>query len=316
MKKNPLVSVAIATYNGSKYLQQQMDSILGQTYKNIEIVISDDASTDGTGKIIASYAEKFSRVRFSINEKNIGFMKNFENALLKCSGEFIALCDQDDVWEAHKIERLLDAIGDCDIAASDLSVIDGRGHEIAPSLTKYQGLFVPSMEEQYRIVIFRNCFTGCAMLARRDIIMKSLPIPPKAMVHDWWFAVNAAAHNGVRYVDEPLVRYRQHGRNAIGAKDRRVVRIESLKKMFSVKRRELMKKRFYDYSERIRTYMEFGVYRETDLPFLKDVYEYYRGYGSFRTKWKTVYYGFKHRRYIYKNRNFLRVALNLAGKLI
>jgi glycosyltransferase involved in cell wall biosynthesis len=315
-EKKPLVSIAVATYNGAEFLSEQLDSLVRQTWRNIEIIISDDASTDTTPVIAAKYAKKYPFIRFLRQKRNLGYIANFEAAVKKCKGEFIALCDQDDIWRKDKIEILMNIIGKKDIAASDLRVIDGRGKLIAPSLEKYQGLFVPLPEEQYRILVFRNCFTGCAMLIRKSLIKKCIPIPKEALVHDWWFAVNAAARNGIAYTRETLVDYRQHGKNAIGAKDKKKTKKESALRIFLPSRRHIMKQRFSSFEKRIFSYLESGIVQKEDVRFLQEVLRYYRGYSSISGKAAMLYYGIKHHRYIYKNQNIFRVIFNLTGKMI
>lgn len=108
--KNKLVSIAMATYNGEKYLKEQLDSIYAQTYKNIEVIVCDDCSSDKTVEILDEYKEKYG-LKYYINEKNLGFKKNFEKAISLCSGDFIALADQDDIWIESKIEIFLKSKG-------------------------------------------------------------------------------------------------------------------------------------------------------------------------------------------------------------
>ena len=105
------VSIALATYNGEKYLREQLDSILSQSIQDFELVACDDCSTDSTLKILNEYAEKDFRVKVFTNEKNLGFKKNFEKAIFLCSGDYIALSDQDDIWTENHLQVLLENIG-------------------------------------------------------------------------------------------------------------------------------------------------------------------------------------------------------------
>ena len=98
MNEDVMISIAMATFNGEKYLREQIDSILAQTHQNFELVICDDCSTDGTAGILREYETQDSRIRVYVNERNIGFKKKFERAISLCKGEYIALSDQDDVW--------------------------------------------------------------------------------------------------------------------------------------------------------------------------------------------------------------------------
>lgn len=128
----PLISIAIATYNGEKYLKEQLDSIYAQTYKNIEVVVTDDCSTDKTVEILDKYA-KTHGLKYFVNEKNLGFVKNFEKAMTLCKGKFVALADQDDIWEKNKIQILYGHIGDSLLIHSDASLIDAEGEIINTS---------------------------------------------------------------------------------------------------------------------------------------------------------------------------------------
>jgi glycosyltransferase involved in cell wall biosynthesis len=132
-----MVSIVMATYNGEKYLRQQLDSILEQTYQHIELVVVDDASTDKTLSVLEEYAAMDSRVHVFPAEKNLGLVANFERGLRLANGEFIMLADQDDIFRKDKIELQLAALQDHpnrDLVVSDLSLIDESGKEIAPSM--------------------------------------------------------------------------------------------------------------------------------------------------------------------------------------
>ena len=109
---NKLVSVAMATYNGEKYLVEQLDSILTQTHPIYEIIIVDDGSSDKTLDILNSYQDKFGNIKVYPNSENLGVVKSFERAIMLTSGDYIALSDQDDVWSNDKIAKLVDALGD------------------------------------------------------------------------------------------------------------------------------------------------------------------------------------------------------------
>src|ERR1700761_555678 len=107
-----LVSIAVCTYNGERFLSKQLDSLLRQSYSNIEIVIADDCSTDNTWSILQDYADKDARVKPYKNKYNLGHTLNFEKAIKLCKGEYIALCDQDDIWETDKISVFMENVGD------------------------------------------------------------------------------------------------------------------------------------------------------------------------------------------------------------
>ena len=114
----PLVSVVMATYNGERFIGAQLNSILEQTYPNLEVIIVDDGSTDGTANLLKQYAERFNNIRLFFNEQNIGYVRNFEKGMLLAAGEFLALSDQDDIWDKQKLSLLMQEIGDYPIAVS------------------------------------------------------------------------------------------------------------------------------------------------------------------------------------------------------
>ena len=210
-----LVSVAMATYNGARFLREQLESIYSQTYKNIDVVVTDDRSVDGTQDILEEYRRK-KGLKFEINQKRLGVMKNFERAILGCSGDFIALSDQDDIWLPHKIERLMAQIGDHSLICSDAGLCDSAGKEFAPSFYRYSNIYVPPRTLAREWTLVANFVTGCTALFAGDLMEKALPIPLSAACHDWWLAVVASRERGIRFLDEPLLLYRQHGDNAVG----------------------------------------------------------------------------------------------------
>ncbi|MCE7064776.1 glycosyltransferase [Dyadobacter sp. CY326] len=127
MNKTPLMSIALCTYNGQRYLKEQLNSVINQTYKNIEIVIVDDCSSDLTHDIIRDYAETHASVKVYVNPERLGYNKNFEKALKLCTGEFIAICDQDDIWRHDKLEIQQCAMKHHMLVYCDSHFIDGTG---------------------------------------------------------------------------------------------------------------------------------------------------------------------------------------------
>lgn len=122
-----MISIAMATYNGEKYLREQLDSILAQTIQDFELIVCDDCSTDSTVQILNEYVEKDSRIKVFVNAKNLGFRKNFEKAIGLCKGEYIALSDQDDIWMTEHLELLVDNIQNKDLIAGNSELIDSLG---------------------------------------------------------------------------------------------------------------------------------------------------------------------------------------------
>jgi len=203
----PLVSVALCTYNGEKHIAEQIDSIISQTYPNIEIVICDDQSNDSTIEILNQYALKFPFISIHQNNKNLGFVKNFEQAISKCSGDYIALSDQDDIWMAEKLNTLIANIADSDLIYHDSNFIDDFGKLIPDR----------KMSDHYRSYdgqsnlpfLTSNCVAGHAMLFKRCLISTILPFNPE-FYHDWWITFVAITIGKIKAIPNVLVNYRQH----------------------------------------------------------------------------------------------------------
>ena len=213
MSNNKLVSIVMATYNGEKYIQQQLDSIINQTYRNLEIVICDDMSKDKTIAIIKEYQKKDSRIKLYINETNLGFKRNFEKAILLSRGDFIALSDQDDIWHYDKIKVLVANLGKYSLIHSACSLIDENAKEISPLWMKPDDL-----QYSFEKLIFGTTITGCTALFRKELLKDFFPIPSGEKYHDWWLGLLATKLNGIVYCDKVLVKYRQHESQDTGAK--------------------------------------------------------------------------------------------------
>ena len=205
------VSVAMCTYNGERFLREQLDSIVNQTYADIEIVICDDGSNDDTCEIINSYASRDDRIRFVQNSENLGFIRNFEKALSICSGTFIALADQDDVWLPQKIESLLTEIDSNLLVYSAVQLMDENGDPIErkfPSVARLEGDAALSL-------VVGNCVTGHACMIRQELLDLALPFPVNVLAHDQWLAVVAASQGKLKASGQVLSLYRQHAANVI-----------------------------------------------------------------------------------------------------
>ena len=206
----PLISVALCTYNGEKYVKDQLDSILNQTYSNLEVIVLDDASTDRTDIILSEFTD--SRMIFFKNDKNLGFNDNFQKCLNMCTGEYISIADQDDIWMPNKIEELYKSIGNSILAYSDSILID----EFSNSLKKTMG---ETLRIRFRDVssplsfLFLNFISGHAMLFKRELLNFSLPIPD-GFFYDWWLAFTAAAVGEIRCSELNLVKHRKHNESA------------------------------------------------------------------------------------------------------
>lgn len=212
-----MISIAMATYNGGKYVQLQLDSILQQTLQDFEIIVCDDCSTDNTVEILQQNAAKDPRIKVHRNETNLGFKNNFEKAMQLCSGEFIALCDQDDIWEKDHLETLLNLIGNHDIACGDAHLIGSNGEDLGQNLSDRDFMEVapnPGLDTAYRVFFNSSCFQGASMLVRRDFLKTALPIPENVKYHDAWFAAISSFMNGLKFTFKIVTQHRRHETNA------------------------------------------------------------------------------------------------------
>ncbi len=208
----PLVSIAMATYNGERFIEEQINSILNQTYSSLELVIVDDGSKDKTINIIKNIQSQNPNIRLFINEQNLGVTATFNRAVSESKGSFIAFSDQDDLWVNHKIETLVSRIGDHNAIYGNSLLVDEKGN----SLDKFFSSMM-HLKSYYSGMPFllSNTVAGHAMVAKADFLKRIQPFPSN-LYFDLWIAFNAAATNGIKYVDEVLVHYRQHSSNAVG----------------------------------------------------------------------------------------------------
>jgi len=215
-------SVALCTYNGAAYIQEQLDSILRQTVPVSEIIICDDNSQDGTVAI----AEKILRERdlcyqILVNDPPLGVAGNFLKALKHTTGEYVFTCDQDDIWHEDKVEIFRDGVRQSGKALffSDGALVDGDGKPLGSTLWEAYGVDreLASGQALLPILIRRPMVTGAAMLVSRELIDQINGIPEQ-WLHDEWFAMAAAAKDDIAPVYAKTFDYRQHGRNVIGAK--------------------------------------------------------------------------------------------------
>lgn len=218
-------SVAMCTYNGALYLSHQLASIAAQSYQPDELIVCDDGSDDSTLDVVKSFSRKakFS-IQVFINESRLGAVKNFEKCLRLCNNEFIALSDQDDVWLPYKLERQLEVMNELQrqhgsgeplLVFSDLSVVDYQLNPISNSFYSYLGRS-PSGITLNRLLM-QNVVAGCSTLVNRSLINLVEPIPSQAQMHDWWLALIASAFGKISYIGQPMLLYRQHGSNCMGA---------------------------------------------------------------------------------------------------
>lgn len=220
-------SVALCTYNGGAYVEAQLRSILAQTVRPGEIVVSDDGSTDATVALVTRILTA-SGITFNVlkNASPLGVSKNFEQAVLATAGDIVVLCDQDDVWHPQRIERALaefEARPELTLLFSDARMVDAQGEPLGYSL--FDALEISTVDRQaihgghaFPTLLRRNIATGATMAFRRSLLEVAAPFPVE-WVHDEWLTVLASAVGQVDLLPEALIDYRQHGGNQIGARE-------------------------------------------------------------------------------------------------
>lgn len=208
MKQNTpcMVSIALCTYNGEKNLEEQLDTLVGQTYGQKEIVIVDDCSSDATLEIIEKYRHEYPFIKVHRNELNLGYIKNFEKAISLCTGEYIALADQDDIWDLDKIKILVENIGTSALIYHDSQFINEEGKLMNKKLSEVLNMYEGDMPHFF---MFNNCISGHSLLFSHKIVPDILPFD-KRYYHDKWISFIASERGGINYIDVPLVKYRQH----------------------------------------------------------------------------------------------------------
>lgn len=207
----PRVSVCMAVHNGAAFLVPQAKSILAQLQPSDELVVVDDASTDASEATLRGLGDD--RLRLYRNEKNQGVRGSFERALRLASGEILFLSDQDDIWLPGKVAKSLAAFerdSAVTMVASDTTLIDENGETIAQSFFAQRGRFRPGFLHNFA----KNKYLGCTLSFRRKMLDYFLPIPGDVPQHDIWFGLLNQLYGNTFFIDEPLVAYRRHGRNA------------------------------------------------------------------------------------------------------
>lgn len=238
-----MISIALASYNGFKYIREQLDSILLQSYQNFELIICDDCSTGNTWQILEEYAKKDSRIKIYRNATNLGFKKNFEKAISLCTGDYIALCDQDDIWCNNHLEVLLSNIKGNSASVGNASIIDGEGRPLNYYLSSGDNYFYSgdNIDTLYSILCYRNPFSGAMSMYTRELIQKALPIPDTVKYHDVWFSVLACCLDGLHYTFEPLSKHRIHGNNESGS--HHITLIQQILSVFNNNRKSFSQQR-------------------------------------------------------------------------
>ena len=311
------IDILMATYNGEKYLEEQIESILNQTYKNIRLIISDDESKDGTRKILEEYEKKDNRIKVFYQENNLGYVKNFEFLLKQVENDIFMLSDQDDVWLPEKVEKSYKILQEqnADLAFGDLEVVDENLKTLYPSFNDFMKLSrkIKKYINSYKVNYLYCCVTGCTAILRKKWISKIIPIPEdsKHLIHDHWIGIIVGVNNGkMAYIPEKYIKYRQHGKNQVGT--------EKISHKF--KKIEQVRDLFIDVKLGV-----FGTYVKNEERFPKDLQKLNReAYNYFKMletkkkfnfrKWNIFHKLYKTETFIYYIENFLIMNMPFLAK--
>ena len=223
----PRVVIVLSTFNGERYLAEQLDSIRRQTFPRWRLLLRDDASTDASRRIAEAAARRDPERIKIVNDDdgNLGVVAAYSRLVERAEADYILFADQDDLWLPDKIDRTLAAMRAAEqrhgvqtplLVHTDLRVVDQSLRTLAPSFWRYRRLD-PVAEPQLRLLLAHNGVTGCAMMINRSLASLAAPFPPAAAMHDWWLALVACLFGRVEAVNAATVLYRQHGDNSVGA---------------------------------------------------------------------------------------------------
>jgi len=274
----PAAEILMATYNGEKYLREQIDSIVIQTNSNWHLTISDDGSSDLTSEIVDEYVSRYpDKITRYESGKCFGNARDhFFHLMCVCKADYMFFCDQDDVWYPDKLDKMMNVMIGVErgqsqkvplLVFSDQTPTDEKKKPLSPSLMRYQQQYFEEID--YRALLMQNIVTGGAMVINRALAdLASCCIDhTQAIMHDWWLAVVAARFGNVIYMDESTGIYRQHGKNSVGAKDVRSIQhvLHKIGRMTEIRRTILSKKKQahifmesyeLDLSEEDRTFLK------------------------------------------------------------
>lgn len=222
-----MISVAMATYNGQKYIEGQLLSIINQTQQIDEIIIVDDKSSDDTVKIIKKFIIENNAYNIVLiqNDENLGYRRNFKKAMSIAKGDYVFLCDQDDIWEKNKVEemiKLISANPQILVLASSFVLIDGKSNIIGSDSNNNHGLYIRKVKKETMVsvpfndMLKHNAFQGCSLVIRKSINILFQSCFTDEIYHDSLINLLASMQNGLYFYNKELFRYRIHEGNAVG----------------------------------------------------------------------------------------------------
>lgn len=217
------IHIVLATYNGEKYIREQLDSLLDNDFKDICIEVCDDGSSDGTVQIVKEYVERYNCITFHQNEKNLGYTMNFLEGIRRSQSPYIMLCDQDDIWHRDKIRKTYERMKQLEKENKDefplmvftdaMNFDSGNGQELG-SFHKSSHLDVKKLDTAH--LFMENKCIGCTIMINGIVREYLKVLPEEIRVHDWWLALICSHFGKISYIKETTLQYRQHSGNMIG----------------------------------------------------------------------------------------------------
>ena len=313
---NALISIAMATYNGSKYMKEQLDSIYAQTYKNFEVIVVDDLSTDETVQILEQYKRKYGLTYF-VNDKNMGVTKNFEKAISLCKGEYIALVDQDDIWLPEKIEVLYENIGAASLIYSNAGIVNAKSeiqNKTAKSIYPLYELD-SNTRDLYKYIVLHSFILGCSTMFKKELLPDLIPIYQTKRNHDWFLTVCAYNNNGIKYIDEVLFYYRHHNNNYSRGNGETI--FQSILGYFSEKSISSRKAKILEQYKIVVFLLKTKKYlNNNDKLFLEDIKESLISTLKTTVHFKAFFISLKYKKVVFLNKNIFIKIINIFSKLV
>lgn len=275
------VDILMTTYETDiQYLKKQIESILNQTYSDFKLLISDDCSKGvELRRILESYQEKDSRIIIFFQERNIGYIKNFEFLLSKSTSDYICFCDHDDIWYPQKVEKSLKKLKDekLDLVYVNANQIDGKDNILYESYFNYKS--IPLVRRNDSLAASRCIGIGCSQIFTKEVKNRMLPYKEHVMAQDWLAAFVASEGRGMGYLEEPLFGYRLHGTNVFGGRslsqnlDRwKKLHGKSYQSFLKYRNENVIKKAYLDGAIMCKEYSQ----NQENVLFLKRIIGYYR----------------------------------------
>lgn len=288
------IHIVLATYNGARYIREQLDSVLANGREDLTVEVCDDGSTDGTLDIVREYEKKYDFIHLYENGKNLGFAKNFLAGVKRSRSPYVMLCDQDDIWDSDKISRTLEAMKKLEEKRGNsgesplLVFTDARNYdsETGEELgTFHQSSHLATAKTDPAHLFMENKCIGCTVMVNAAVRSYLETVPDEVRVHDWWLALICSHFGEISYLAETTLQYRQHRGNMIGGSSFSAYiknRVANLKKQ-----REVLVQTFAQGAAFYRMFGDKLGERTAAWAFSR-----MGDAGFWRRRWYTVRYGF------------------------